>query len=338
MGTPIIATDMEVPEELTKRVEAAGEGRYSVRHIDGLGEAERGDVEVLVVMRSAGVTKEFFSELPNVKLLQSMSAGVDFIDFTAIPEGVTVCSNAGAFSEPIAEHVFGMVLYFAKNLLRNHEHLRRGLFENGADGVFLRQKTIGIIGAGGIGQAVARVAKAFRMWTIGVNTTGRPVEGFDEVWKMDGLDQLLRRADVVIVSIPLTRHTRHLIDGRRLSLMKEDCILVNIARGNIIEQEALYSHLKAHPRFRAGIDVWWRYPKKGERFSLDFPFFDLPNFLASPHNADAVPEAIGLGQEHAFANVIRYIGGGVPQRVVNRADYLGLERTSGAKPSVFRKA
>lgn len=338
MGASIIATDMEVPEELTRRVEAAGGGRYSVRRLDSLGDPEKKDVEVLVIMRSAGITKEFFSELPNVKLLQSMSAGVDFIDFAAIPEGVTVCSNAGAFSGPIAEHVFGMVLYFARNLLRNHERLRGGVFENAADGLFLGQKTIGIIGAGGIGQAVARVAKAFGMRTIGINTTGRPVEGFDEVRRMEGLDQLLKRADVVVVSIPLTKHTRHLIDGRRLSLMKEDCILVNIARGNVIEQEALYSHLKAHPGFRAGIDVWWRYPKKGERFSLDFPFFDLPNFLASPHNADAVPEAVGLGQEHAFANVMRYIGGRVPERKVERADYLGLERTSGVKPSVFRKA
>ncbi len=111
--------------------------------------------------------------------------------------------------------------------------------------------------------------------------------------------------------------------------MKEDSILVNVARGDIISQDALYAHLKAHPRFRAGIDVWWRYPKKGESFSLDFPFFDLPNFLASPHNADAVPEALGLGQEHAFENVIRYLDGEPLGRVIDKADYDDLHPASG---------
>jgi phosphoglycerate dehydrogenase-like enzyme len=334
----IIATDMEVPEELAKKVEAAGGGRYSVRRLDDIAGSEKKDVEVLVIMRSAGITRDLFRDLPNVRVLQSMSAGVDFIDFAAIPEGITVCSNAGAYSEPIAEHVFAMVLFFAKNLMRNHERLRQGVYDNSPDGVFLAEKTIAIIGAGGIGRAVARVAKGFRMRTAGINTTGRPVEGFDEVRKMDGLDDLLRRADVVVISIPHTKHTRSLIDAGRLSLMKDDCILVNIARGRIIEQGALYSHLKSHPRFRAGIDVWWRYPKKGERFSLDYPFFDLPNFLASPHNADAVPEAVGHAQEHAFANVMRYIGGGTPERVVDRADYLDLDPGSGVHSSVFRKA
>lgn len=333
----IVATDMVVPEPIKRRVESSAGGSYSLRHIDSLDDTVKNDVEVLVMLRSASVTKALFREMPNVRLVQSMSAGVDFIDFTAVPPDVTVCSNAGAFKDPIAEHVFAMVLCFAKNLSRNHERLRRGLFESSADGLFLGNKTIGVVGAGGIGQSVARVARGFNMRTVGINTTGRPVEGFDAVWKMDRLDDLLRQADVVVISLPLTVRTRNLIDAGRLSAMKEDCILVNVARGAIIAQDALYSHLKSHPSFRAGIDVWWRYPKEGEKFSLDFPFFDLPNFLASPHNADGVPEALPLGQEHAFRNVIAYLDGGALERKVDRGDYLGLPPRTSARASKFRR-
>ena len=333
----IVATDTEPPGDLAKEVEAASSGRYSVRGIADLSPSERSRVEVLVLLRSAAVTRELFRDMPNVGMLQSMSAGVDFIDFTAVPAGVTVCSNAGAYRESIAEHVFAMILYFAKNLRRNHERLREGVFNSSIDGTFLGGKTIGIIGAGGIGGSVARVARSFKMRTIGINTNGRPVEGFDATWKLTKLVDLLRAADVVVVSIPLTIHTRRLIDGRRLSLMKDDCILVNVGRGETIEQAALYSRLRATPTFRAGIDVWWSYPKRGERFSPDFPFFDLPNFLASPHIADGVPEAIRHGQEHAFRNVMRYVRGEPPERVVERSEYLGLKPTHSTRGSAFRR-
>src|SRR3984957_9435694 len=325
----IVATDMMIPEDLVRRVAGAGNGRYDVRPIGQLTDAEKEDVEVLVLLSGGMVTGKLFQEMPNVKLLQAMSAGVDFIDIASIPSQVTLCSNAGAYKDPIAEHVFGMVLYFGKNLFRNHERLRNGVFEGSTDGILLREKTNGIIGAGGIGQSVARVARAFNMRTIGINTSGRPGENFDAVWKMERLDDLLRQADIVVVSIPLTNHTRSLIDARRLGLMKEDAVLVNVARGAIVAQDALYAHLKAHPRFKAGIDVWWRYPKSGEKFSLDYPFFELPNFLASPHSSDGVPEARAVGQEHAFSNVIRCLDGEPLERVVNRADYLGFRPMAG---------
>ena len=325
----VVATDVEVSDDLAKRVDAAGSGRYALKQLDKLSDNEKKEVEILVLQSSPLVTRALFEDLPNLKVLQSMSAGVDFIDFSAIPPRVVVCSNAGAFGEPIAEHVFAMILYFGRNLVRNHDLVRGGTLDHPADGMFLRGKTIGIVGTGGIGHSVARVAKGFKMRTVGINTSGRPVENFDAVWRMDHLDDLLKQSDVVVIALPLNVKTRHLITAQKLGLMKEDCILVNVARGGVIAQDALYAHLKAHPRFRAGIDVWWWYPKKGEKFSLDYPFFDLPNFLASPHNADAVPEAMGLGQEHAFENVIRYLDGEPLGRVIDKADYLGLRPASG---------
>lgn len=323
-GKKIVGTDMEIPQDIVKQVSKVSRAGFEVRKLQAIDARRRGDVEALVLLASGLVNKKLFEDFPNVKLLQSMSAGVDFIDFTSIPDDVTICSNGGAYKESIAEHVFGMILFFTKHLNRNHDRLRKGSFEVSTDGIFLAGKTIGVVGAGGIGQSVARVAKALNMRTIGINTSGKAVPNFDAVWKMDRLGELLKQSDFVVVSIPLNIHTRDLIDARKLRLMKEDAILVNVARGPIISQPDLYAHLKVHPRFKVGIDVWWKYPKKGEPFSPDFPFFELPNFLGSPHNADGVPEAIGEGQRHAFENVLRFIRGQPVERVVDKSNYKGF--------------
>ena len=319
---------MDVPDDLIKSVESAGQGRYIVRNLVKVADTSKPDVEVVVIGRNSLITKEFFDEMPNIKLVQTISAGVDSIDFSILPNNVVLCSNAGAYRESMAEHVFAMVLSLGKNLIRNHERLHNGLYQSAQDGIYLGGKTIGIIGAGGIGRSVARVAKGFQMRTIGINTSGRPIQNFDEVWTLERLDDVLGQSDVLVISLPLTTRTRQLIGVHEFSLMKENCILVNVARGAIISQEALYSHLKTHPMFGAGIDVWWKYPKKGEKFILDFPFFELPNFLASPHNAEGVPESKSQGQEHAFANVMMYMEKGSPERVVDRTQYIGLRPTT----------
>jgi phosphoglycerate dehydrogenase-like enzyme len=323
----IIATDMSIPRDIVRQVSKVSNDSFEALELESVDVGRRKDVEVLIVHDSELVSKKLFEEYPNAKLFQSISAGVDFIDFSAIPAGVTVCSNAGAYSEPIAEHVFGMILYFAKHLNRNHERIRKGVFGGAGDGTFLSGRTIGVVGAGGIGQAVAKIARAFNMRTIGINTSGKAAPNFDAVWKMDRLSDLLAQSDIVVVSLPLNIHTRNLIDGKKLRLMKEDAILVNIARGPIISQPDLYAHLKAHPEFRAGIDVWWAYPKKGEKLPLDFPFFELPNFLGSPHNADGVPNSREARQAYAFENVLRFIGGRPVERVVDKSSYAGFRRT-----------
>jgi glycerate dehydrogenase len=324
-GLKIIATDMDIPQHLRDRVSTRTNGRYELVNIQTVQQSRKNDVVAVVLFASGFINEHLFVDFPNIELIQSMSAGVDFIDFGSIPENVVLCSNAGAYKESIAEHAFAMILFFAKNLARNHEKLREGIFENPGDGIYLGGKTLGVVGAGGIGQSVARVAKAFNMKTVGINTSGRTVQYFDSVWRMDRLDELLKESDFVVISIPLNIHTNKLIDRRKLSLMKEDSILINVARGSIIVQDDLYAHLKANPRFKAGIDVWWQYPKKGERFRLDFPFFELTNFIASPHSADGVPEALPFGLEYALENVLRVADGSKPERVVDKKDYEGLK-------------
>jgi phosphoglycerate dehydrogenase-like enzyme len=324
-GKKIVATDTGVSREIADQVSEASRRRFEIRDLKTVEPELKGDVEVLILRESSLVGPALFEEFPNLKVLQSMSAGVDFINISSIPKNVVLCSNAGAYKEPIAEHVFAMILFFAKHLDRNHQRLKKGIFDNSADATFLAGKTIGVIGAGGIGSSVARVAKALNMRTIGLNTSGRRVPSFDAVWKMDRIEDLLKEANFVVISLPLNINTRNLIDAEKLGMMKDDATLVNVARGPIISQPDLYSHLKTHPNFRAGIDVWWVYPEKGEKFSLDFQFFDLPNFLASPHVADGVPEASSEGQRHALENVLRYLSGKPLERVIDKADYKGFK-------------
>ena len=324
-GRKIIATDMEIVPALARDVSEVSTLGFQVVNMASVkSEERRKDVEVLLLRKSGLVNEKLFKDFPRVRLLQSMSAGVDFINISSIPERVTLCSNAGAYKEPIAEHVFAMMLFFAKNLERNNARLENGRFDNSPDATFLAGKTIGIVGAGGIGQSVARIAKALNMRTLGINTTGNRVQHFDKILRMPHLKELLKQSDFVVISIPLNLHTRGLIDAAKLSMMKDDAILVNVARGPIISQADLYAHLKSHPRFRAGIDVWWEYPEKGEKFSLDFPFFQLSNFLASPHIADGVPEATALGQVHAFENILRFARKQPLERIIDKADYKGF--------------
>jgi phosphoglycerate dehydrogenase-like enzyme len=104
--------------------------------------------------------------------------------------------------------------------------------------------------------------------------------------------------------------------------MKPDSILINVGRGDVIDQQALYEHLQSNPDFRAGIDTWWDEPAGQESFSLDFPFFDLPNIIGSPHVADHVPQSMPNATRIALDNVRNYLMGNKIRGILNRNDYL----------------
>jgi phosphoglycerate dehydrogenase-like enzyme len=165
----------------------------------------------------------------------------------------------------------------------------------------------------------------FGMRIIGVNSDGRPVPGFDTVLAVDQLTGVLKDVDVIVVALPLTVKTFHLIDASKLRAMKPSCILVNVARGYIIDEGALFDHLKFSPNFKCGLDVWWHYPKKGESFAQKFPFLELPNFLGTPHDSGIVPETEEIALLSAIENIGRFVRGELLKGVMNRNDYLGLK-------------
>ena len=124
-----------------------------------------------------------------------------------------------------------------------------------------------------------------------------------------------------VVTTPLNRETRDLIGRKELAWMKDDAILINVGRGDVINQKALYDHLKSHPNFRAGIDTWWSEPADRGELELDFPFFELPNIIGSPHCADHVPQSTPGATRKALENVKRFLLGNNIRGVLDRNDY-----------------
>jgi phosphoglycerate dehydrogenase-like enzyme len=248
---------------------------------------------------------------PPPRLLQLLSAGVDAVDFAAMPAGLLVAGNAGAYSGPMAEYVLAMTLSLAKGLPEKHAAMAAGRFDKWVPAQVLDGCTCAILGFGGIGTATARLMKAF----------GVRIQAVTRASTQADLDEALAAADIVVVCLPLNLATRSLIGARELGLMKPDAILVNVARAAIVDQEALYQHLRANPQFRVGLDTWWHEPAGDEPFRTDYPFFDLPNVLGSPHSSSIVAGTMLTGARAAAENVRRYLRGQPITGLVRRADY-----------------
>jgi len=256
--------------------------------------------------------------------IQLLSAGLDGVDFAEIPPGVTVAGNVGAYADPIAEHVMAMTLSLCKHLQAEHAALAQGQFQRDVMSRTLHGAVCGILGFGGIGQATARLMRPFGAYIHALNRSGQTTEPVDWIGRMDDLDQLLAAADVLVIAIPLTAATRGLIAARELARMKPDAILVNVARGPIVDEQALYQHLVANPQFCAAIDAWWHEPSDGTGFRTDYPFFDLPNLLGSPHNSGDVAGVLQFAARRAAENTRRFLAGERVQGTASRADYAGL--------------
>ncbi len=241
---------------------------------------------------------EEIKNLDNLKYVFCVFAGIDHINPNLFKKDVKIIPNSGGYSIPIAEHVFGMILTLAKKLHINNEKLKNGIFDQSISNTLLYNKICGIVGFGGIGKAVGRIAKAFGMKIYAINSTGKTDEIVDYIGTLANLDFVLQNSDVLILSIPLTEKTKNLISKRELEIMKEDAILINVARGQIIDQKALYEHMKRNPKFKVGLDVWWNEPSTTGRFKLDYNFFEFENFIGSPHNSPLVPEMFEMRTKH----------------------------------------
>lgn len=264
-----------------------------------------------------------YTRLLHVAFIQLVTAGADHMPFADLPSGLIVASNPGAYATPMAEHVMAMTLALAKRLLVEHQKLRNGEFDDTTLNRSLCGTTAGIIGFGGAGRATARLMRAFGMKIYAINQSGKSAEQTEFIGTLHDLEHVLRACDVVVISIPLTRATKGLIGKDELAWMKPDAILVNTARGAIIDEEALYTHLKNHPTFLVGIDTWWIEPLRGGTFRMEYPFLELPNVLGSPHNSALVSQVILDAARQAGENVKQFLKGEKVMGIVRREDYLG---------------
>ena len=254
-------------------------------------------------------------------MLQSVTAGVEHLPFAELTPGLTVCANTGAWAGPLAEWCLGAVIALGKEFMTQRQRLAQGKWIKPYTYLF-RGRTLGVIGFGGIGQAVANALKPLNMSTMALNRSGQSNAPLDFIGTLKQLDKLLAQSDVVVISTPLTKETFGLIGADQLALMKDDAILINLARGAIVDQDALYAHMAAHPDFKYGADVWWDEPTEGEKFKLNHPLFELPNVLGTPHNADHVKGALPEAAKIAAQNAARFIKGEPLKGLVEWVDYV----------------
>ena len=281
------------------------------------------EADVLIVYQmSKEITEEEFGLLGNIPFLQTIWAGVENLPFAELPASLTVCANTGALASVIAEHALAMILALSKDLNKNHADLAQGDFRWKSKTKLLRGGVAGIIGFGGTGRATAQLLRPLGLRIFGMNTSGRVDPDADFMGTMADLEKVLRASDVVLLSVPLTKKTRDLMGPKELGWMKDDAVLVNLARAEIVQQKALFEHMRAHPDFRVGTDVWWMEPFTTGEFRLEHPFFELPNFLGSPHNAVNVADQTQMSWTAAAKNVRRMLTGQKPKGVMERSDYI----------------
>jgi len=294
-------------EPLRDRIRQIAPG-CKVLPINSEGEVE-GDIDdAEVLFLRWGLGRETFQRLvaaiPNLRWIHTISAGVDHVLFPALAESDAVLTNAsGVFNVPIAETVLAYMLAVVKRLpemleqQRSHRWHTLGLRE-------LRGLTVGIVGLGSIGSEVARLCRAFGMRVLGLRRHPGPHEHADEVLPPDRLHDLLARSDFVVIACPLTEETRGLIGPAELAAMKPDGWLINIARGAIVDEEALIEALQERSIGGACLDALAEEP-----LPEDSPLWDLPNVIITPHNSWSSPHLQERQIELFLENLRRYVAG-----------------------------
>lgn len=266
------------------------------------------------------VRREEMPLLAHLKLLQTISAGFNHLPFKDLPARLPIASNSGGYAEPMAEHVVAMALAAAKRLSLYHAQMSRNVWTWGVKNKKITGGICGILGFGGIGRECARLFRGLGMRVHATNRSGKTDQPIDFIGTGKDTDRILREADIVVLSFALNPETTGLIGARELGLMKKDAILINVSRGEAIDQKALYEHLKANPEFYAGIDSWWVEPFGDREFRIDYPFFDLPNIIGSPHSSAHTTTGRLEGFRRALENAARAIKGEAPHNLIKASD------------------
>ncbi|MCX7796927.1 MAG: D-2-hydroxyacid dehydrogenase [bacterium] len=253
----------------------------------------RDDIELIDSIESAevilgGISREEFNIAKSLKWIQATGAGVDGLLFPELVESDVIVTNAsGIHPIPIAEHTFALILAITRGLIKSFEGKSKRIWLHNE--VYIDElygKTIGIIGYGRIGQGIARLAKGFGMKVIGLKRDPEKELEVkpDILLGKDSLDILLRESDVIVIVVPLTEETYHLIGERELRLMKPSSILINVARGKVIDETALIRALKEKWILGAGLDVFETEPLPPES-----ELWNLENVVITPHIAGLNP-------------------------------------------------
>ena len=253
------------------------------------------DVTPLLMDTDALVSRRFTAGMAQganrLRLIMTPGAGTNEIDFNAVPPGAVVC-NVYGHEVAIAEYVFMTMLALNRDLLNMDRRFRQRDWSDRANGPQreMRGATLGIVGLGRIGSEIARRASVFGMRVVAATRTPDPVRkdelGLAHLGGMNDLHDVLADADFVVVAVPLQQDTIGLLGQAELRAMKPSAYLVNVARGPVIDEDALYDALREREIAGAALDVWYRYPDdKVSGPPATRPFDELDNVIMTPHIA-----------------------------------------------------
>ena len=268
----------------------------------------RGRDADIIAVSNLPLNADVINGCTNLKMLAVAFTGVDHIAMDACRQkGITVCNCAGYSTAAVADLVFGMVVALCRNLIPCNEAVRREGTKEGLIGFELEGKTFGIIGTGAIGLRVASIAQAFGCRVLAYSRTKKDVPGITYT----DLETLLKNSDIVSLHTPLTPETRGLIGEKELSSMKPSAILINTARGPVVDSAALADALNCGKIAGAGVDVFEMEPP----VPADHPLLNAKNLIATPHVAFATREALVKRAAIVFDNIDRWIKG-TPANVI----------------------
>ena len=265
----------------------------------------RADGADVLIIANNPLPGEVIKALDKLKFISVAFTGIDHVDKSAcVEKGVKLSNAAGYSTQAVAELVIGMIISKLRNIVECNTAVRQGGTKDGLVGCELAGKTVGIVGTGAIGLRTAELLKAFGCRLLGYNRSVKE-EGEALGIRYVGLEELLKESDIITLHTPLTPDTKFLINKEKLALLKPEALLVNCARGQVIDMEAVAAALKEKRLAGAAIDVFEVEPP----LPVDHVLFEADNTLLTPHIAFATRESMVRRAQITFDNVYSWLDG-----------------------------
>ena len=268
------------------------------------------DADILMLANQP-LSAAIIEQCHNLKMLDIAFTGVDHVGLEAArARGIVACNAAGYSTNAVAELTFGLAISAIRNIVAVDERCREGGTKDGLVGFELFGKTFGVVGTGAIGCRVAKIAQAFGCRVLAYSRTVKPELANEGVEYVD-LDTLLAQADFVSLHVPMTAATAQMINAASIAKMKDGAVLINCARGGVVDSEALAEALNSGKLAAAGIDVFENEPP----LAVEHPLLQAKNVVVTPHVAFASKEALETRADIVFANIDAFLAG-KPQNIV----------------------
>lgn len=287
-----------LPEDLQSRI--------VIRHYKSSEEIEPDLPGVDILLTTGRVKEEIIQQAPNLKWVQALSAGVDFLPLEEIARRGILLSNArGIHKIQMSEFALLLMLQWARRLPLIYRNQQNKRWDQNIPNGELYGHTLGIIGPGSIGEAIALKAKIFGMRTVGLNQSGRAAPGFDEIYSgSSGLDRILAESDYLIMLMPSTPKTKKFLSLEQFRKMKPSAYFINLARGSVVDENGLIEALQNGILAGAALDVF-----EEEPLPENSTLWSLDNVTITPHVAGATPHYIERASEIVFENIRRFLAG-----------------------------